>query len=71
MKFKRVFTDNFILYFFFFINTHIDTYLVISFCNVPLFTNIFCRFPAIYIEKTTFVEFEEICKQICKRIRNS
>jgi len=29
-----------------------------------LFTNIFCRNPEIFIENTTFEEFEEICEQI-------
>ena len=38
-----------------------------------MFTKIFCRFPAIFIEKTTFKEFEEIYEQICKQkqIQNS
>ena len=38
-----------------------------------MFTKIFCRFPAIFFEKTTFKEFEEICEQICKKnqIQNS
>ena len=38
-----------------------------------MFTQIFCRFPAIFIEKTTFKEFEEIYEQICeeKQIQNS
>ena len=32
---------------------------MIGFCNVPLFTHIFCWFPEIFIEKTTFDGFEE------------
>ena len=31
---------------------------------MSLFTNIFCRFLGIFIEKTTFEEFEEICGDI-------
>ena len=31
-----------------------------------MFINILCRFPGIFIEKTTFEEFEEICEQIHK-----
>ena len=34
---------------------------VMDFCNVSLFTKIFCRFPGIFIE-----EFEEIWEQIHK-----
>ena len=37
-----------------------------GFCNVSLFTNIFCRFPGIFIEKTTFEVFVESCEQIHK-----
>ena len=40
-----------------------SSYSVIGFCNVSLFTNIFKRFSGIFIEKTTFKEFVEICKQ--------
>ena len=29
-----------------------------------MFKTIFCRFPEIFNEKTTFEEFEEICEQI-------
>ena len=42
------------------------SYSVLGFCNVSLFTNIFWRFPGIFIEKTTFEEYDEICEQIHK-----
>ena len=32
--------------------------------------HIFCRFPGNFIVKTTFEEFEEICKQIHKEHEN-
>ena len=35
-----------------------------------MFINILCRFPGIFIEKTTFEEFEEICEQIHKEYEN-
>ena len=41
-------------------------YVVISFYNPSLFTNIFCRFCGIFMEKTTFEELIEICEQIHK-----
>ena len=34
--------------------------------TMSLFTNIFCRFLGIFIEKTTFEEFEESCGEIHK-----
>ena len=37
--------------------------LCFSFCNGLLFTNIFCRFSGIFIEKTIFEEFVEICEK--------
>ena len=42
------------------------SYSFIGFYNVSLFTNIFSRFNGIFIEKTTFEEFEEICEQVHK-----
>ena len=43
-----------------------ESYSVISFCNLLLVTNIFCRFSGFFIEKTTFEEFVEIC-ELCKK----
>jgi len=37
-----------------------------EFCNVSLFFIVFCIFPEILIDKTTFTEFEEICKKNCE-----
>ena len=34
---------------------------VIGFCIVPIVYKVFRRFPGIFIEKTTFEEFVEIC----------
>jgi len=42
------------------------SYSVIRFGNFSLFTNIFCRIPGIFIEKTTLEEFSEIWEQIRK-----
>jgi len=42
-------------------------YSIISFYNLSLFTTVSCRFSGIYIEKTTFEEFVEICEQIHRK----
>jgi len=39
-------------------------YSIFTFYNLSLITKIFCRFSGIFIKKTTFEEFEEICEQI-------